>query len=82
MSKKTKTSVLGGGDKIKFKQVLQEGSVGGFDIVLAEDGPEDWDNVTLLIKGEEAGTDIMYACDKSQRNDGVIYIGDWNDGVV
>jgi len=39
-----------------------------------------WDNVILLCHG--ADFDYMYAYDNGEEQDGCIYQGHWNDGVV
>lgn len=43
---------------------------------------DNWENVLLLVdKYTEDGLDLIY-CYDAQPNDGVLYLGHWNDGVV
>jgi hypothetical protein len=43
--------------------------------------PNQWENVELISKRYADGLDLMYAYDNN-RNDGRVYLGHFNDGVI
>jgi hypothetical protein len=44
--------------------------------------PSKYDNIELICKGyNNQNQDLIYAYD-SDRNDGILYLGHWNDGYV
>jgi len=68
---------------IKFLQVL----TGSYKIDSASDGPwsgpSDWNNIELICKNYADGKDLMFCYDDAEhRNDGVLYIGYFNEGLV
>lgn len=61
---------------IEFVKALSsEGFVSG-----SSSKPENWKNISLLIQ-DGGQYEVMLAWDDSP-NDGVVYLGHWNDGVV
>jgi hypothetical protein len=45
--------------------------------------PKHWPYVELVCRNYFPGVDIMFAYDNpSQRNEGLLYLGQFNDGVV
>lgn len=68
---------------IKFIKVL----TGSYTIDQAMTGhgsnPADWDNIELICKNYANGMDLMFAYDNAySREDGVLYIGYFNEGLV
>ena len=54
-----------------------------FDYNNACQRPSTWDNIELISKENTFDKlDIMYAYKNNKRNDGYLYIGHWNDGIV
>lgn len=43
--------------------------------------PASWDNIELICKDYSSGYDLMFAYNKD-RNEGILYFGHFNDGVV
>ena len=43
--------------------------------------PRTWSNIELISKNNAAGEDIMFAYN-NKREDGILYLGHWNDGIV
>lgn len=67
--------------KIKFIKVL----TGSYKVDTARhwSNPADWDNIELICKDYANGMDIMFAYDDADyREDGVLYIGYFNEGLV
>lgn len=63
--------------KIEFVHCLE----GDFKVAPAETKPSDWKNIELICKDYSNGVDLMYVYD-NDRNDGCLYSGRFNDGVV
>lgn len=76
----TKCIVLGEGNEESKKGIEFTSCVNAstqcFDDVGTE--PRDWDNIELVLHSD---IDIMFAYDTDRRN-GCLYLGHWNDGVV
>lgn len=53
----------------------------GFEFYKAVGKPKGWDNVVLLSSDYEK-FDLIWAYDNNNNNDGLLYLGHWNDGVV
>ena len=82
---KTKCSVIGQKEvskekkSVEFCNYLSE----GIDARFREEAyvkPSEWDNIIYLC--ERSGRDYMYAWDNGDEQNGFIYQGHWNDGVV
>ena len=68
---------------IKFLQVL----TGAYTVNYTSDGgwcePNEWNHIELICKNYSNGKDLMFAYDEADyRNDGVLYIGYFNEGTV
>ena len=52
------------------------------NVIIAEAKPKNWSNIELITTSYDSyGYDLMYAYD-NYRNQGSLYLGKWNDGVV
>lgn len=82
----TKVTILGKGVVKRFTKPIQF----LFKLEVYENGyssprcnPSEWDNIELVCKKYKNGQyDLMFAYDNSNRNDGRLYLGYFNDGVV
>lgn len=45
-------------------------------------GAKDWDNVELICKRYTTKYDLMFVYDDNDRENGILYLGHFNDGVV
>lgn len=81
----TKTSIFGQSEvkqeekkQIEFVKYLSrvDGTLG-----VKPCSPDDYENVTLLQKNYTTEFDLMWAYDDDP-NEGYIYLGHWNDGIV
>jgi len=53
------------------------------DPKMTSNRPEEWAFIELVSKGYGSDMDVMFAYDDdTQREDGFLFIGYWNDGVV
>jgi hypothetical protein len=56
------------------------------DLKLEEDCnsfPEDWKYAELICRGYTKGNDLIFLYDDPRkREEGVLFIGNWNDGIV
>ena len=69
--------------KIKFIKVL----TGNYKVDDASGGgwsaPADWANIELICRNYSDGMDLMFCYDDADyRNDGVLYVGYFNEGLV
>lgn len=85
----TKTSIFGQSEvkqekkkPIEFVKLLDSsGELNGVKYISAHK-PSGWKNVTLLELGYNSdGLDLMWAYDENP-NDGCLFLGHWNDGIV
>lgn len=70
---------------IKFERVLNNvGSIGALSAVIeAGSSPGDYNYIELVCKNYQPGNDVMFAYNNPfRRENGMLYIGKWNDGVV
>lgn len=87
----TTTIVIGEGTlpkkltPIEFQRALNNvGSIGSSSAVMeAGSSPNRYEYIELICKDYQPGCDLMFAYhDPSKRQEGILYIGKWNDGVV
>ena len=68
--------------KIKFIKVLTS----SYEVAKAGSewsGPDSWNNIELICRGYADGMDLMFCYDDADcREDGVLYIGYFNEGLV
>ena len=69
---------------IKFiKMLTGDFRVETTDRVVLSNRPEEWEFIELVSKGYGSDMDVMFAYDApDEREDGYLFIGYWNDGVV
>lgn len=86
----TKVTIIGGHastvkkyTKIKFIKVLT-GNYDMYDVSsVGLSAPADWENIELICRNYEGGMDLMFAYDSAEyRNDGVLCVGYFNEGLV
>ena len=82
----TKIIDLGEADKkqldkkpIKFLKFIDFGLK---KVNCTDEDPSDYDVIELVCQDYDSGVDIMFAYNDGSRNDGVLYFGHLNDGVV
>lgn len=87
MKNKTKCIILGAevGEKrtlkgIEFNSYLSIDKDGDAKIEGTFIYPEKWQNIEFISRYNEK-VDLMFAYD-TNRDDGILYLGQWNDGVV
>lgn len=51
-------------------------------LIEATDLPSDFDNIELISRDYQDDCDVMFAYDNDKRNDGILFFGKFNDGVV
>lgn len=51
-------------------------------LCLTKSTPFEWDWIELIAKGEHPGEDIMFAYMKNNRNNGTLFLGNWNSGTT
>ena len=65
---------------IEFVIMVSEGKKKLLD---TKDSVKLYRNIMLLIKTQQPNAyDVMYAFDEDRINDGRVYLGYWNDGVI
>ena len=90
----TKCIILGGTPPPTTLKPIQfikhtTGKINGLEFQDTKTQPSDWGNVELICKAykdestsESLYYDIMFAYDYDSRNNGLLIMGYWNDGVV
>ena len=78
----TKVTIIGGATPIEKKKPIEfVKSILLLGICNARAVPYMWDNIELICKNYVDGYDLMFAYN-SNREDGVAYLGHFNDGIV
>ena len=78
----TKVTIIGKATPIEKKKPIEfVKCIGAMSIDDAESTPNMWNNIELICKHYEANYDLMFAYDY-RREDGMAYLGHFNDGVV
>ena len=69
---------------IKFiKMLTGDFRVDHTDPIMLSNRPNEWKYIELVSKGYGSEMDVMFAYDDdNKREDGYLFIGYWNDGVV
>ena len=85
----TKVTIIGETDKakkythIKFIKVLNAGYKIESALTSHWSGPSFWNNIELICRNYSDGMDLMFAYDDAEnREDGVLFIGYFNEGLV
>ena len=78
----TKVTIIGRATPIEKKKPIEfVDSIGLLGICNARAVPHKWDNIELICNNYGNGFDLMFAYN-SNREDGVAYLGHFNDGIV
>lgn len=64
--------------KIEFKKFFSEYLE---TILIPDKSPNNWDNIELIKKSKHKDLDLML-CYNDNRNNSVLYFGNFNDGIV
>lgn len=68
---------------IVFDHYLANLDFGGKQFAKTKETPSDYKYIELICRNYIADVDLMFAyMDESQRSDGYLYVGRWNDGVI
>ena len=78
----TNVTIIGGVTPIQKKKPIQfVKTLGTKGICNALSVPHMWDNIELICNNYGDGYDLMFAYN-SNREDGIAYLGYFNDGIV
>ena len=78
----TKVTIIGEATLIQKKKPIQFARViHSNSLEIAVIKPHEWDNIELICKNYGCGYDLMFAYNH-ERDQGVAYLGYFNDGVV
>lgn len=81
----TTTIVLGRKDTLKpiiFECSVHILSNGQISTTQAASKPGEYKFIELIYKDTYSHRDVMFAYDDPDRRNGIIYLGEWNDGVI
>lgn len=78
----TKVTIIGGATPIEKKKPIEfVKSIGIIGIRNSISNPYVWDNIELICNNYGDGFDLMFAYN-NKREDGIAYLGHFNDGIV